>query len=107
MKLKQLIIKTKVSDVIQLQKYLFSFGYYWDDLQRNHQLKKFNISIFKNMKYVYILTGKSCDMKYKTMKDMDIIFKNATDITDYKRITYEQLIRKQKLKKITNEIQGG
>jgi hypothetical protein len=105
MKLKQLIIKTKVSDVIQLQKYLFSFGYYWDDAQRNHQLKKFNTSII-NMKYIYIITGKSCDMKYKTMKDMELLDKNVTegtiyhkDIANYKRITYDQLIRKQKLKK--------
>lgn len=56
------------------------------------------------MLYVYIMTGKSCDIKYKTMKDMDIIFKNATDIADYKRVTYEQLIRKQKLRTIALQV---
>lgn len=109
MKFKQTIIKTKISDAIQLQKYLFSLGYFWNEhtyqnYQRNHQLKKFDVGRFKNMKYIYFITGKSCDMKFITKEDMSILKSNSTDISEYRHITYEQLIRKQKLLKIKYEI---
>jgi hypothetical protein len=105
---KNLIIKTKCEDTIELQKYLFHLGYSWYDgfsHSRHRQIKKFDNKngVFYNEKYIYIVIAKSCDLTYKTGEAMEVISKKACDYDKYKTITYEQFTRKLKLKKLLNE----
>jgi len=100
---KNLIIKTKLEDVVELQKYLFKLKYFWYDHQyhvKDRQIKKFKNNL---QEYFYIGVGKSCDIFFIANYTFPSI-KKAYDYNRYTIITYEQLMRKIKIKKI-NECQ--
>ena len=116
---KNLIIKTKIENAVELQKYLFHLGYSWYDSfsrTRHRQIKKFNTefgyshvaptpgTILNDEGCIYIVIAKSCDLTYRTSKDMETISKKAYDFDKYKTITYEQFTRKIKLKKLNESI---
>ena len=106
MKYTKLLIKTKVRDAIQLQKHLFWLRYAWVDSGNRHR----TIKIFDELSYgpdLYIGVGKSADMFYHLTRDIETIKENAVDIYEYKIVTYEQLMRKEKIIKIEQSDDEG
>lgn len=100
---KHLIIEVKAEDGKALQKYLFKLGYNWQEspgFSGSYRIKHRQLIDFENkfnwlVKVIYVIIGSDNNMTWT--KELPNL---AFDFDKYKKISYRQLVRKQKLEKI-------